>query len=1195
MWRSIFWFELRYHLRQPIFYLVTFFLGVLLFTAGTGHGPGGAFGRLHLNAPAVILELLVKGIYLGLFLMVAFVTSAATRDFERRTAELFFSKPISRFDYLTGRFAGTMAACALAYLMGVVALAVSSLMPGIDPARLGSFRLAPYTFGLGVLILPTLVALGATCFALAIWARSTMATYVAVVAFFAVSATASTAATWLEAKWLGQLLDPLGVVALGNALKYWTVTELNTTVPDIGGMLMWNRIFWLGLGGSVLALAALAFDPSRSRKRRERREDASPIHQLGKVPIRTSASRIAFSSRTVVVQFMREVRRNAASVLASLPFLGILALGIFVLLQSAGSAGNIFGLPAHPRTHLMIEAIRGEYSILLLLLVVFYSGSLIWKERSLGLDEIVDAMPVPNGVNVGAKLTALLLLIAAWLLAGILAVVGLQLSLGYTNLEPGLYARGVVLVAMYPMLMAVLACACHVVARNRFMGYGLVMLFIVSWDFLEEFGFEHHLYRFASLPPTPYSDISKYGPFLAPFAWYSLYWGFSALVLAGLLVLFWRRGKDMTWQARWGEARARFRGPIGAAMVIGTIGFVGTGGWIFYNTNVLNEYVPGTEAAMRHAEYERLYRQYRELDLPRVVAVRTEVDIFPDQRRIEIRGSYRLRNQSAAPQHDLHVSIPAQVDVRRLDMPAHDVVLEDDRHGYGIYRLRTPLAPGETLELGFDLVVERHGFVNHDTQVAIVDNGTYFTKRDVFPVIGYDTHRQLVDPDARRQQGLDPVSGLPESDDLSARRNTPRAPDADRVEFETIISTSSDQVAVTSGELQRDWVMGGRRYFHYRSQAPITHHFAYASARYAVTRSSWADVAIEVYHHPGHEENIDRMVDAAKKSLAYYSANFGPYQHRHLRIVEFPGYERDATSFPGLVAYSEALGFNARLDGEEPIDYPFYITAHEVAHQWWGQQLVGAEVKGVGMLHETLAQYSALMVMEAELGQQKLRKILAYEHDQYLRGRAGGRGVEQPLALAERQDYVYYHKGALAMRVLRNAVGEASLNQALKGYLARVAFRGPPYTTTTELLQAIGPVVPDDSSNLLKDLFEAVTQHDGRVTAATYTVRTDGTFLIRGELDLRKLQTDDAGVDQEVPIDDWINIAAFGEEDGKHGGRMLALERRRVQDSPFTFEIVVDERPARVDLDPYYEVIDRNRADNVRAVLPAESRDRHRP
>ncbi|HEV8581432.1 MAG TPA: M1 family aminopeptidase [Thermoanaerobaculia bacterium] len=1186
VWRAIFWFEIRYHLRQPLFYLVTFVLSVLLFIAGTGQGPGGGFGRLHLNAPAVILEQLVKGIYLVLFLLTAFVASAAVRDFDRRTSELFFSKPISRFDYLTGRFAGTMVVCTLPYLVGTGALAASSFMPWLDPARVGPFRLAPYAFGLGVLIIPTFLALGAAFYALATWTRSALATYLGVVAFFAASATAGMAASRFDTQWIGQLLDPFGVTALGGALKYWTVAELNLGVPEVGGTLLWNRVLWLGLGLSALGLSVVAFDPSRSRKRPGRTRDAteapSPVEPT--IRVRAPAARRVFSRHSVLVQLMRQVRREATTVLRSLPFLGMLALGPVVLIQAASSAGNLFGMPVHPRTYLMLEALQGGYSIILLLVVVLYSGELIWKERSLELDEILDSMPTPSGVYFGAKLAALVLVNVVFLLAGVLVLAGFQLSRGYHDLELGLYARGAALAAVYPILMMVLACFCHVVARSRLAGYGLVILFIVSWDLLEEFGFEHHLYRFASLPPTPYSDFNGYGPFLAPFGWYSLYWGFAALVLVGLSILFWRRGADDGWRARWAEAQTRLRGPVRAVPALGAIGLVAAGSWIFYNTNVLNAYVPSTDAAERRASYERLYRQYQDLNLPRIIAVRADVDIFPERRSVEIRGAFSLRNRSAQPLRDLHVSIPERVRVNRLDFPPHDVILKDEELGYGIYRLRDPLGPGEAIDFGFDLTVETQGFVNNGTQTAVIDNGTYFTKRDFFPVIGYDDQRQLADADERRQHGLEPLrfAGV---DDLAARRTTPRAPDADRVDFETTVSTSVDQIAVTSGELQRQWVEGGRRYFHYRAEIPITHHFAYASARYEVTRSEWKGVAIEVYHHPGHDANVGRMIDATAKSLAYFTANFGPYQHRHLRIVEFPRYVRDGTSFPGLIALSESTGFNARLDGEEAIDYPFYVTAHEVAHQWWGQQMVGANVQGAGMLHETLAQYSALMVMEHELGLERMRRVLGNEQDQYLRGRAGERGVEPPLALVERQDYVSYHKGALAMYALRDAVGEVPLNHALSRFLSRFAVREPPYTTTAELLKTIRPAVPEGSAYLVGDLFEKITMFDNEVAAATFTERADGTFLVRLELEAHKLRADGAGAEREIPIDDWIDIAVYGEgEDGEGGGTILFLERRRIRASPVAFETVVGQRPAWVAIDPYYKLIDRDRGDNVRAV-----------
>jgi len=426
-------------------------------------------------------------------------------------------------------------------------------------------------------------------------------------------------------------------------------------------------------------------------------------------------------------------------------------------------------MPVHPRTYLMLEALQGIYSIILLLAVVLYSGDLIWKERSLELDEVVDSMPTPSGVYFGAKLTALLLMIAVVLLAGVVALAGFQLSSGYHDLELGLYARGVALAAVYPILMLVLACFCHVMARNRLAGYGLVILFIISWDLLEELGFEHHLYRFASLPPAPYSDFNGYGPFLAPFGWYTLYWGFAALVLVGLSILFWRRGADDAWSARWAEARMRFRGPVRAVISFGAIGLVAAGSWIFYNTNVLNAYVPSTAAAARRARYERLYRRYQNLDLPRIIAVRADVDIFPDRRSVEIRGTYRIRNRSARPLRDLHVSIPERVRVNRLDFPAHDVVLEDKELGYGIYRLRDPLEPGEAIEFGFDLTAANRGFVNNGIAVAVIDNGTFFTKRDFFPVIGYDAQRQIADAGERRRRGL-PALRFAGIDDLSAAR-----------------------------------------------------------------------------------------------------------------------------------------------------------------------------------------------------------------------------------------------------------------------------------------------------------------------------------------------------------------------------------------------------------------------------------------
>src|SRR5690606_1347447 len=245
---------------------------------------------------------------------------------------------------------------------------------------------------------------------------------------------------------------------------------------------------------------------------------------------------------------------------------------------------------------------------------------------------------------------------------------------------------------------------------------------------------------------------------------------------------------------------------------------------------------------------------------------------------------------------------------------------------------------------------------------------------------------------------------------------------------------------------------------HYRMDAPILAFFSWLSADWAVARDSWRDVAIEVYHHPSHAYNVERMIEAAKAALEYFTTNFSPYQHRQVRILEFPRYATFAQSFPNTIPFSEGIGFIARMADPDDIDYVFYVTAHEIAHQWWAHQVIGANVQGATVTSETLAQYSALMVMEHEYGPDYMRRFLKYELDRYLAGRGGELIEELPLLRVENQPYIHYRKGSLVMYALKDYIGEDSLNAALRRYIERVAFQQPPYTTSAELLAEISAV-----------------------------------------------------------------------------------------------------------------------------------------
>ena len=528
------------------------------------------------------------------------------------------------------------------------------------------------------------------------------------------------------------------------------------------------------------------------------------------------------------------------------------------------------------------------------------------------------------------------------------------------------------------------------------------------------------------------------------------------------------RGTAPAWRGRRQEAGRKLRGQLGVTAAVLFVAFLGTGCWVFYNTNVLNEYVPSDRKFDRQADYEKKYRQYLDLPMPRITDVVADVDIFPKERRVEIRGHYRLVNKHDQPISELHIAIDRKVKVDHLDFAPADLTANDEIAGYRIYKLKQPLAPGAAMDFGFALHVAYEGFTNAGEGTPVNENGTFFNNKQFFPNFGYTATAQLDDRNERRKRGLGDVPRMPKLEDEAARANNYLTHDADWVNFDTTVSTSSDQIALAPGYLQKEWTEKGRHYFHYKMDVPMLPFWSYLSARYTVKRDKWKDVPIEIYYDAKHPYDVDRMIDRVKKSLDYFTrtslrtstARCGSWSSRATRFAQ---------SFANTIPFSESIGFIMDLKDPDAVDMPFYVTAHEVAHQWWAHQVIGADLQGSTMLSESLAQYSALMVMEKEYGREKMRKFLKYELDSYLKNRGGELVEELPLFRVENQPYIHYRKGSLTFYRLRDEIGEDHLNRALSKFVKEKGFQQPPYTTSRELLSYIREETPADRQQFVTD------------------------------------------------------------------------------------------------------------------------------
>ena len=1191
MFWEIFKFECRYQARSPLFLILTvvFFLLSFLAMASESVSIGGVGTNLNLNANfTIILTQYVLGLF-GVLPAVAIVASAVTRDYEAKTAELYFSSGVSERAFLFGRFtAGVLFSIffALGVLLGTL---LGTFSPWHDQERIGAFSIDPYWYSISTVIVPTYFIVCSLFVAVAALTRSMLFAFAAalslIVAYVVVAAN-----TDQETIGLTALLEPFGIISFGEMTRYWTVAERNYAVPDVTGPLLTNRLIWIGVAFVTLLFTAWRYRFKLSPGFRLRRK--KPPKTIQEPARRVVEANQVFGLRTTLTQFASQLKMDIRGVLKSIPFYIILGLGLFNAIAGFfGVTGAFYGTDLLPVTGALLTAINSTYTLTLILVVIWYSGDLIHSERQADVADILDATPYVGGVLVLSKIAALWFIITVLFLIAMIASMLMQVFNGYQNFEIGLYLQGLLfnLGAGY-YIFAVVAVFVQVLAKNKYVGMLAFLMLFLGLNVLGNFGFEHRLYL--PQPPTgPYSDMNEFGHYFTPLAAFTVYWAFfCALLIVGAHLLF-QRGNVFKWSERFNAAKLRWNAGVASISLIAVLAFGAVGSWIFYNTNVLNEYTTSDEREERQADYEKAYKQFETMPRPEVLDISAEVDIYPEERRLESRGQEVLFNKLTENIDELHLSLSPLLMVNAIEMPGAELTDVDEVQGYYQYRLVEPLAPGERRTLSWDLTWTNPGFPNSGSTTRVVANGTFVNNGEIMPQIGYNSGRELGNPNDRREYDLPPVERLPKYGDPEWL-DVSQFGVSERTDFRTIVSTAADQIAVAPGYLQREWQADGRRYFEYEMDAPIWPFLSFSSARYEVARDEWHsgtgasdDVAIEVYYHPQHGYNVENMIRGTKKSLDYFTEEFSPYQYRQFRILEFPRYASFAQSFPNTIPYSEAIGFIADLRDQDDIDVVFYVTAHELAHQWWAHQVVGARMQGMTVLVETLAQYSAIMVMEREYGPEKIRRFLKYELDNYLRSRGGELIEELPLALVENQQYIHYRKGSVVMYALQDAIGEDKVNLALRRLIDKFAFKSSPFPTTGDLIAEFRAVASPEHQQLITDLFEKIMLYDLKIAEATVEESQTG-FEVTVTVEATQFEADGKGVEKEVPLEALVDIAAFPEPGDDLAEYFLPeplyAEKHLVTTGSQTFTFSVSERPARVGVDPYTKFIDRRPDDNMR-------------
>lgn len=1187
MFKSLLLFEWRVQTRQISFYLLLLLFSTISITSFVDVDRGVING----NSPyrlAFYISVLSIGV---VFPVLLFAIRSLLKESEVQFEGILYSTSLSKFNYFTSRFLSVLSA---ALVIGTLPLLGFYLAQFFESSfyKTGEANITYLLWPWLVFVVPNVLILTSILFSTALFSKNAATTYASgciLFIFFWISSffinsplTSGQVLAGSEIVAPFAILDFFGLAAFFEQTQFWTTFEKNTLHFAFSGRLLFNRLLWTAVALAVTYLSYRKFSFRQANKKTRMVEvlEQLPALQPYKAT-KTSSAKFTKQFRAVQTQFYlasSSIIRSKGFTAVFLAWVVLLALGMYFMINGEGEFGSRI-----PTTDLLIGIVSEPFAVFGVLLTLFYSGELMWRGSGSKFSEIINSTPVSSASFFISNYLVILLLLFLMLSVG--AGIGMifQALLNHDFKDVLHYGALYYYTGLPVALLGIFALFIHVVVPNKFLAMitagAIILFFSQAASVIGLEGFPLLRFLYFNRIDNQYSELSGYGQHAKSFHAFSIYWGALLGAISVIGIKSWNRGSQFTFR----EIRKALIKPFQSSEKYFLAGFVSifllSGSYIFFNLYVVSSNDSPEDEFWFNEQYERRFKQYESLPTPQITNVKTEVDIFPEELRYEVRGDYKITNTTEKPIHEIFISTWKTLD--QLEIENAELVFHDKEMDCYLFKLEHPLKTQEQLSLTFELRESVQGF---ETSKEVMTNGSYISHQIFDPFLSYLDRLEIDDAMERSKRGL------PEKNQVAY--NDPHLPyegrfTPEKVNYESVVSTSSNQTAITSGSLVKKWSENGRNYFYYKSAPKVRKNMIYFSANYESRQDNHNGVGIEMYYHPNHSHIIPLMLEMSKATLSYAITNFSPYQHDHLRIAEVSsGRGFGGQAMPGTISMAEKSMYTK--DVSEPakgINAVARRTIHEIAHQWWAHQLSPKQVAGGRVLTESLCKYTEAVVLEKIYGPAMIRRLTQYTTRSYF-GQRARVDKEPPLYLVESQPYLGYSKGYLVFLALKDLLGEDSLNIALQQLLKQHANAAT--ATSIDLINELYNVSPAVYHSLIDDWMKKVITYDLSVTEASYKKLPNGKYEVELDLESKRFEMTETGEEIEIKIHEPIKIGLFASHPNqmKKEETPVYLESHFLSSSQTKLKIVVDELPAYVSIDPYLTRIDKNSKDNLIRLEP---------
>jgi ABC-2 type transport system permease protein len=379
----------------------------------------------------------------------------------------------------------------------------------------------------------------------------------------------------------------------------------------------------------------------------------------------------------------------------------------------------------------------------------------------------------------------------------------------------------------------------------------------------------------------------------------------------------------------------------------------------------------------------------------------------------------------------------------------------EDRTRLYIFAPPSPLAPGDSVRIGFRYRgVFPKGMTKNGggTEEFILPSGvvlTSFTPSFV-PVLGYQEEIG-VNKDNKYEPKV-------YADDFYKGITPPALGTGVPFTTRVRLTAPAEYTLNSVGTLVSDSTRNGRRTAVWESDHPVRF-FNVVAGRWKTREGD----GTTVYYHPGHPYNIAEMSEGLEAARRYYSEWFYPFPWKRLKLSEFPALAFYAQGFPTNITFSEGIGFLTKSDPKT--NTAFFVTAHESAHQWWGNLLTPGKGPGGDILAEGMSHFSTILLLDQVKGERARIEFCKRIEEHY--GDERVVDSERPLVKIDGSkdgdQTVTYNKGGWVFWMLLNRMGREADLAGLRAFIS--AYKdGPDYPVLQDFVESMRPFAPDSAA-----------------------------------------------------------------------------------------------------------------------------------